>query len=885
MSLRHMTRPNDRDPIPTDRLGTSLPPNASPPPVFAKDATPENPWHPFPNRVLWAFAWREFMEVQASEAQITQGLDILEAMSLLSSGGNTNNVPWRNVQDMYSTIDKIREGHVPWKRTYFQYTGALPPDPPRWMQEKYELCYRDLRLLLHKQLSSPDFRDLFDYVPYHLFSDAGDRYWSNLMSAEWAWKQADIICDNPANIGCMFVPVIGGSDKTTVSVATGHQEYHPHYVSPGNLTSIARRSHGKGLLPSAFLPIPKASRTERDSVTYQAFVRQLYHACLEYIYLPLLPFMTTTPDIVQCPDGHFRRVIYGIGPFIADYPEQVWLTTIVSGWCPKCDALPNQLDETKQARNHTEAITDYVIESFDPGVIWDDYGIRTDVVPFTHRFPRANIHELISPDLLHQVIKGTFKDHLVAWVCDYLTHTVSVVPSFPGIRRFKQGRDFNQWTGDDSKALMKSYIAAINGWVPSEMVQCFAAFMELCYIARRNAISSHDLTRLGNELRRFHQLRQIFIDHSVSHYPRGIQYFGSLNGLCSTITESKHIKVVKEPWRRSNRYNALSQMLTTISRGEQLSALRMLFTSNGMLTGTTTSYIKQELWREATAANIVSDNSDPDDDDSNPNIGVTPEADESQSDLTELECDKPMEDDGNMIGGVHEVSCLSSVKLASRPEPRYPRNLEPLSKYITQPRFPLVLRRFLYSILHPDYDDVGPPVSLPSFNSPIRVYHSAVARFYAPSDLCGAGGMSRETIRANPRWHKTQRYDTVFVALDDQPGMRGMVIARVLLFFSFQFRRRNFECALVNWFVREHDEPHPDTHMWEVHPELEPDGSRVLNVIHIDTIVRGAHLLPVFGEGKIPENLHFQFALDLFNSYFVNHYADHHIHELITTIS
>jgi hypothetical protein len=71
----------------------------------------------------------------------------------------------------------------------------------------------------------------------------------------------------------MFVPVVAGSDKTTVSVATGHQEYHPVYMSPGNLTNIARRAHGNGLLPVAFLPIPK-SRV--FSVVYCTF---LTNAC------------------------------------------------------------------------------------------------------------------------------------------------------------------------------------------------------------------------------------------------------------------------------------------------------------------------------------------------------------------------------------------------------------------------------------------------------------------------------------------------------------------------------------------------------------------------------------------------------------------------------
>lgn len=57
----------------------------------------------------------------------------------------------------------------------------------------------------------------------------------------------------------MFIPVASGSDKTTVSVMTGHQEYHPVYQSPGVITNAAQCGHGIGVLPSSFLPIPKGT--------------------------------------------------------------------------------------------------------------------------------------------------------------------------------------------------------------------------------------------------------------------------------------------------------------------------------------------------------------------------------------------------------------------------------------------------------------------------------------------------------------------------------------------------------------------------------------------------------------------------------------------------
>jgi len=142
---------------------------------------------------------------------------------------------------------------------------------------------------------------------------------------------------------------------------------------------------------------------------------------------------------------------------------------------------------------------------------------------------------------------------------------------------------------------MKVYINAIEGYVPDNMIRTFHAFLEFCYIARHDIITDDTLKDLEDALKRFHEYREIFVStnvrsnftlprqHAMKHYPELIRLFGAPNGLCSSITESKHIQAVKRPYRRSNKFKALKQMLLTNQRMDKIAALLVDFTARGML--------------------------------------------------------------------------------------------------------------------------------------------------------------------------------------------------------------------------------------------------------------------------------------------------------------
>ncbi|KAJ7465494.1 hypothetical protein FB451DRAFT_1178975 [Mycena latifolia] len=818
--VRHHPHLNGR---PCDREGNFLLPNTPPPP---QEKAGTGDFTPYAGRTDFELADLLYRRVQMPAGAID------ELMQNWAARPASENLPYADAEDLYNTIDATEIGHVPWESFTVRHNQPIAPgDVTPWKTQDYVVHFRDPRKVLHQQLANPDFKSEMDFTPKQVFFD-GSREYEDFMSGNWAWKQADIIAEDPETHGSTFVPIILGSDKTTVSVATGQNEYYPLYMSNGLVYNGVRRAHRNAVTLIGFLAIPKTDRENNDSTEFRTFRRNLFHGSLRHILQSLKPGMTV-PEVALFPDGHYRCVVYGLGPYIADYPEQVLLACVVQGWCAKCTASNKDLDGPGARRSQAHA--ELLFNVLDHGTMWDDYGVIPDVLPFTWDFPRADIYELLSPDLLHQVIKGTFTDHLVAWVGEYLENEhgkskakkimadidrrIAAVPPFPGLRRFPEGRGFKQWTGDDSKALMKVYLPAIEGHVPPQMLRAFSAFLDFCYLVRRNVLDEATLTAIDAALARYHRERVIFVEsgvcangfclprqHSLTHYRSLIQQFGAPNGLCSSITESKHIKAVKQPWRRS---------------------------------------IPAPI----------------------------PAADEDD------------DDDG---GAVNERKILGEVLMAKVPIRRYPKEPFALAQHLRLPKLVPLIRRFLYLQNNPDHDLDGTPLAqipledCPDAPSRVKAFPSAIAKFYAPSDQSGIRGMLRERIRAVRSWRGgAPRYDCVFVEGNPNlPGFQGLLAARVLLFMSFKHGGITYPCALVTWFSVIGDAPCPDLGMWMVEPDVDHRGRRMLDIIHIDTILRGAHLIGIYGDSFLPRHYKHSDTLDQFKAFYINKYTDHHANEI-----
>ena len=224
------------------------------------------------------------------------------------------------------------------------------------------------------------------------------------------------------------------------------------------------------------------------------------------------------------------------------------------------------------------------------------------------------------------------------------------------------------------------------------------------------------------------------------------------------------------------------------------------------------------------------------------------------------------------------------------PTQEYPPSFSTLGLKIKQHNLLELTRRFLFYQLNPvstiTPDELTLPMCLLIWDSKVSVYHSATAVFRALSNPSGPGGMYRKVICSTPFWPRGDipgpRRDCVFVDIGDSEdvGMKGLLIACVYLFFRFSYNHVNYPCALVRWYSMS-DEPDPDTGMWVVQPEFTCQGMRHTSVIHVDSIAHAAHLLPRFpSDAPIDCEINYMNALDVYSSFYVNKFIDHHAFEI-----
>ncbi|KLO17200.1 hypothetical protein SCHPADRAFT_821759 [Schizopora paradoxa] len=862
---------------PCDADGNFLPENASP----SVDPPRRYDWSPFESRVQFEVAELLYIKARMSGKNINELFDIWYS-SFLDEDLNQH-APFTDRAHLLATIDQIEVGDAPWHAFSIRYNGNIPEtNAPKWMTDEYLVCYRDPDIVVDNFLDNPDFDGQFDCVAFEEYElgDEDNRIYSNYMSGGFANEQSDVIGEDLENEGAMFVPLIIGSDKTTVSVATGQNDFYPVYLSIGNVHNTVRRGHRNAVAVIAFLAIPNTDKKHENSDAFRMFRRQLHQSSFSKIFASMKTGMAEW-KVRRCPDKHFRRTITGFGGNICDYPDQVAQACIVQGWCPKCFANHANLDGEAALPRRAELV-EALVKAKTLNQLWKEDGILGNIVPFMNDFPRGDVYRIMTPDLLHQVIKGAFKDHLVKWICLYLENKfgeaksnallaemdrrIAAVPAFANLRRFAEGRGFKQWTGDDSKALMKVYLPAIRGIVPDDMVRAIRSFMDFCYLARRNVINKSGLKEMQKCLNEFRHYRKIFIitgvrknfnlprQHAIFHFVLHIMEFAAPNGLCTSITESKHIVAVKRPWRSSNKNQPLKQMLLTNQRFDKMAAARVNFSDRGMLKGSSLDDAENDNFISADGSTTISDEN----------------GDDGEKDDNEDEDDGALE--GKRIDG--------EVLLALHHQKKYPLDFDSIGALPSVGVIDLKERviKYLRSQLEGELNAEEPIL----LTSRPYVYHSATAIFYSPSDPSGDGGMRREMIRASPSWRKQgPRYDCVYVVTNpDVPGFKSLHVARALLFFAFEYLGQRHECALIQWFEKVDEKPDELTGMWVVEKDILDSGSQRTSVVHIDTILRAAHLIPVYGTSPLDIYHDHRKSLDIFDKFYVNKYIDSHANEV-----
>lgn len=371
----------------------------------------------------------------------------------------------------------------------------------------------------------------------------------------------------------------------------GDKTAWPIYLSIGNISKDVRRKPSlRATILIGYIPSEGLDGIEDDTNRSHANW-QLFHDCMRHILRPLKKAGLKGLPMI-CADGLTRQIFPILAAYIADYPEQCLVSCTKGNICPECLTTKDELEDNKMydLRDadrtwrilHRKGQPDNPITS-----AFDREGLRPIFEPFWRDFPHCDIHAAFTPDILHQLHKGVFWDHLMSWVMslvkDEIDERFKTIPSYPSLRYFKKGLStLTQCSGTEFKEMQRCILAVLASAVESEVVEATRALMEFIYYAQFQFHSDRSLDAMQAALDDFHMHKDVFIQlevrehfnipkiHAMQHYIYMIKELGTADGYNTELPERLHIDYAKNAYHASNKKNFFQQMARWLTRQEQI---------------------------------------------------------------------------------------------------------------------------------------------------------------------------------------------------------------------------------------------------------------------------------------------------------------------------
>ncbi|GBE88899.1 hypothetical protein SCP_1403070 [Sparassis crispa] len=533
-----------------------------------KAAAGEESWHPFASRDEWELAhW--LMTAGLSQTATDNYLN-------LPITRERTNLSFHNKRAFYQKIDALPQGPS-WSCEPWEVTGDLLDEKGQPRKKTLELWKRDPVECIKELIGNPAFKDAIRYAPEKVFADCnGDtRIYDETWTGQWWWDLQEIMPD-----GATIAPVILSSNKTQLSNFSGDKSAWPVYLSIGNIRKSTRRqpsAHATILI--GYLSVTKLECFSEGQRSIEGV--RLFHSCMRSLLDPLIKAGKDGIEMV-CANGCVRRVYPILAAYIADHPEQCLVSGCRESHCPKCTVSPNQRGEPLHSLMRDPDVIETVLSEASQGLKPDDFkdlGLKL-IDPFWRELPHCNIFACITPDILHQLHKGVFKDHLVNWVTQCMNGNAAEIDqrfkamtTHPDLRHFNKGISLiSQWMGAEYKNMEKVFLGVIIGASDPAVLCAVRSVLDFIYYAHFEAHTDDSIAKLEAAWKGFHANKHVFVEksirkdfnipkaHSAKHYGGSIRSLGTVDGFNTENSERLHIDFAKRAYSATNKKAYLKQM-------------------------------------------------------------------------------------------------------------------------------------------------------------------------------------------------------------------------------------------------------------------------------------------------------------------------------------